>query len=161
MFSTDRRVLLLGWDSLQDGRAHEYGVPLPPSLRATKSKRRLTVTLAWLSPLNPRHKEYRKAELWFSFDKDVLALEKKDLDLDGSKRGTIQHQIFEGEKARAFSDGDELKIKVNCAKDAGKLTETIPYALAVTLEIADPVGAPIYEEVRTRLHAKIQIGTQA
>lgn len=160
MFSTDKRVLLLGWDSLEDGKAHEYGVPLPPSLSAQRVKRRLTVSLAWLSPLNPRHKEYRKAEMWFSFDKDLLALEKKDLDFDGSKRGTIQHQIFEGEKARAFSDGDELKIKVNCSKDAGKLTETIPYALAVTLEIADPLGLAIYQEIRDRVHAKIKISAQ-
>jgi hypothetical protein len=160
MFSTDKRVLLLGWDSLSDGEAHEYGVPLPPSLSGKRVKRRLTVTLAWLSPLNPRHKEYRKAEMWYSFNKDMLALEKKDLDFDGSKRGTMQHQVFEGETARAYSDGDELKIKVNCAKDAGKLTETIPYALAVTLEIADPIDMKIYQEIRDRVHAKIRIGAR-
>jgi len=161
MFSTDKRVLLLGWDKLTAGTAHEYGIPLPPSLSARRVKRRLTVTLAWMSPLNPKHKDYRKAEMWYSFDKALLALEKKDLDYDSSKRGTIQHQIFEGDKARAFSTGDELKIKVNCAEDAGTLVETIPYALAVTLEIADPVNLPIYEEIRAKIHAKIKIGASA
>jgi hypothetical protein len=40
LFSTDQRVVMLGWDSLGNKQAHNYHVPLPPSLRAQKIKRR-------------------------------------------------------------------------------------------------------------------------
>jgi hypothetical protein len=157
LFSEDKRVLMLGWDTLTCGQAHDYSVPLPPSLSGKKVKRRLTVTLAWLSPLNPRHKDYRKALLWISPEKDKFALDKKDLDMESSRRGTVQHVIFEGEKVRAFSDGDELIVKVSCAQEAGKLVESIPYAVAVTLEIADPIDLKIFNEVKDRIRLKVGV----
>ena len=157
IFSTDQRVVMLGWDSLLCDHAHRYRVPLPPSLSGKKVKRRLAVSLAWISPLNPRHKNYRKASLWFSPEKEPLGLAKKDLDYDSSKRGTLQHQIFEGDKARAFGNGDMIGVKVNCVEDAGRLTESIPYAIAVTLEIAEPVDIRIFNEVRDRIRPKVEI----
>ena len=42
-------------------------------------------------------------------------------------------------------------------EDAGKLTETIPYAIAVTLEIAEPIDIRIFNEVRDRIRLKIEI----
>jgi hypothetical protein len=157
LFSTDQRVVMLGWDSLQCDYAHVYKVPLPPSLSGKKFKRRLAVSLAWISPINPRHKNYRKSCLWFSPEKEPLGLARKDLDYDSSKRGTLQHQIFEGEMARAFGDEDTISVKVNCVEDAGKLVEKIPYAIAVTLEIAEPFDIKIFNEVRARIRPKIEI----
>jgi hypothetical protein len=157
LFSTDQRVVMLGWDTLLCDHAHGYRVPLPPSLSGKKVKRRLTVSLAWMSPVNPRHKNYRKAALWFSPEKEPLGVDKKDLDYDSSKRGTLQHQVFEGGKARAFGDGDVVGVKVSCVEDAGKLMEPIPYAIAVTLEIAEPVDIRIFNEVRARIRPKIEI----
>ncbi len=157
LFSTDQRVVMLGWDSLLRDHAHRYNVPLPPSLSGEKVKRRLAVSLAWISPLNPRHRNYRKASLWFSPEKEPLGLAKKDLDYDSSKRGTLQHQIFEGDKARAFGDGEAISVKVNCAEDAGKLAEPIPYGIAVTLEVAEPVDIEIFNEVRDRIRPKVEI----
>lgn len=160
LFSTDQRVVMLGWDSLARNTAQIYRVPLPPSLSGKKVKRRLIVSLAWLSPLNAKHKDYRKAFLWFAPDKESLALEKKDLDYDSSRRGTVQHQVFEGNKARAFGDGDVLTVKVSCVEDAGKLTEEIPYALAVTLEIAEPVDLNIFNEVKNRIRLRVGIASE-
>ena len=156
-FSEDRRVLMLGWDKLLCDKGHDYSVPLPPSLSGQKVKRRLTVSLAWFSPLNPRHKDYRKALLWVSPEKEKLALEKKDLDAESSRRGTVQHQIFEGDKVRAFADGDKLVVKVSCAAEAGKLIDYIPYALAVTLEIAEPINLKIFSEMKDRIRLKVGI----
>lgn len=161
LFSTDQRVVMLGWQSLGCGGAQVFRVPLPPSLSGKKVKRRLSISLAWFSPINPQHKDYRRALLWFSSNKDVLALEKKDLDYDSAKRGTVQHQIFEGNKARAFSDGDVIEIKVSCAEDAGTCTETIRYALAATLEIAEPVDLQIFHEVEARIRQKVGINPTA
>jgi hypothetical protein len=160
IFSTDKRVLILGWDRLEAKQGHSYQVPLPPSLSGKGVKRRLTVTLGWFSPVNPKHKDYRRAYLWFG-PPDQLALEKTDLDSECSRRGTVQHQVFEGAKVRAFADGDTLEVRVSCAKDAGELVDSVPYALAVTLEIADPVNMPIYDEVKTRLRPAVPVKPQA
>ena len=120
-------------------------------------KRRLTISLAWLTPINPRHKGYRRAFLWFAPDKKPLALEKKDLDFESSRRGTVQHQIFEGDKSRAFADGDDIAIRVSCVEDAGSCTERIPYAIAATLEIADPIDLKIFNEVQARIRLRVGI----
>jgi hypothetical protein len=157
LFSEDKRVLMLGWDKLFCKQGHDYSVPLPPSLSGKKVKRRLTVSLAWFSPLNPRHKDYRQALLWISPEKEKLELEKKDLDHESSRRGTVQHQIFEGDTVRAFADGDKLVVKVSCAAEAGKLIDYIPYALAVTLEVAEPVNLKIFTEMKDRIWLKVGI----
>lgn len=99
--------------------------------------------------------------LWFAPEKERLGLDKKDLDAESSRRGTVQHQIFEGDKPRAFADGDKLVVKVSCADDAGKVSENIPYALAVTLEIADPVDVKIFNEVRERIRLKVGIAPKS
>ena len=51
----------------------------------------------------------------------------------------------------AFSDEHWLEIIVACKADAGELAESIPYAFAVSLEIAEPLDVSIYERVRERI----------
>jgi hypothetical protein len=77
LFSTDQRVLLLGWDEIGDEEGHVYEMPLPPSLSAIRIRRRLTVSLGWITPINPRHMDYRRASLWFHVPENVLGVEKK------------------------------------------------------------------------------------
>lgn len=48
---TDQRATLLGFGQLSDGEAHVFRLPLPPSLGSRPEWRRLTVTLAWFSPI--------------------------------------------------------------------------------------------------------------
>ena len=69
------------------------------------------------------------------------------------QRGTLQHEIFEREDVSAFVDGDAIIVHVSCREDAEPFTKTVPYALAITLEV-DPVIGEIYPEVSDR----IQIG---
>ena len=157
LFSTDQRVLLLGWDEIRDEEGHVYEMPLPPSLSANRIRRRLTVSLGWITPINPRHMDYRKASLWFHVPEDILGVGKKDADFDSTKRGTLQHRVMEGEEAKAFVDGDKLRITVSCKEDAGLLVERVPYALAVTLEVAEAVELNLYEEVRTRIRPEVAI----
>jgi hypothetical protein len=73
------------------------------------------------------------------------------------QRGTLQHEIFEGESAVAFVDGANLRIKVNCRADAGHLDDLIPYALAVTLETAENLRVPVYEEVAERINLRREV----
>ena len=66
------------------------------------------------------------------------------------------HRLL-GDKARAFADGDTLAIQVNCMEDAGRLTERVPYAIAVTIEVADPIDIKIFKEISTRIRPRIEI----
>lgn len=69
------------------------------------------------------------------------------------QRGTVQHEILEGECAAAFIDGANLEIQVSCRSDAGVLEDVVPYALAATLEVAENMGIDIYSEVAVRVNA--------
>jgi hypothetical protein len=67
----------------------------------------------------------------------------------------VEHRVFEGNTGRAFTDS--FRVKVNCKANAGPLTDAVPYALAVTLEIAEPTDIAIYEEVRAKIRPRVEI----
>ena len=162
MVCTDQRVTVLGVGKLDDGEGQEFILPLPPSLSATTEKRRLTLTLAWMTPVNSTRQNYRIAHLWFN-PKNDLATSRICADHRAVQRGTVQHEVLEGAKAVDFQDGDAIVIKVNCRADAGDIPEPIRYGLAVTLEVAEGIDMPIYQEVRDRLRVRVpvQSGGQA
>ena len=161
-----QRATLIGFGELDDGNAHVYKLPLPPSLSAQREWRRFTVTLAWLSPIASTTQRYRVALLWFDFEgggksrkklKNKLSVTGIDTDSNATRRGTVQHEIFEGEDAIAITDGDSLSIKVNCRKDARKIESPVAYGLVVSLEVAEGINLPIYNEVSTRIMPSVEI----
>lgn len=154
---TEQRATVFGFGVLSDGRAHVYRLPLPPSLSACPLKRRLTVTLAWLSPVLATAQKYRVASLWFDISDCGLVPTRTDADRNAVKRGTVQHEIFEGTRAEPFNESDAIEIKVNCREDVGKIQQPIAYGLVVSLEVAEGVNIDIYNEIRTRIKPKIQI----
>ena len=155
---TDQRVTVLGVGQLQDGEADEFNLPLPPSLSAVTYNRRLTITLAWLTPISNTRQNYRVAHLWFNpTQQNTLALGRMYADHTAVQRGTVQHEILEGDSAVPFQDGDAIAIKVNCRADAGEINEPIRYGLAVTLEVAESLGIPIYQEIRDRLAIRVPV----
>ncbi|NIA11520.1 MAG: S8 family serine peptidase [Nitrospiraceae bacterium] len=156
MACTEQRVTVLGVGKLDNGEGQEFRLPLPPSLSAVTEKRRLTVTLAWLTPVNSTRQNYRIAHLWFS-PKNNLAMDRICADYHAVQRGTVQHEVLESAKAVDFQDGEAIVIKVNCRADAGDIPEPIRYGLAVTLEVAEGIDIPIYQEVRDRLRIRIPI----
>jgi len=154
---TEERATILGFGELEDGEAHVFRLPLPPSLGARREWRRLTVTLGWMSPIASRTQKYRTAGLWFEADADGLSASRTGVEWQAVRRGTVQHEMFEGEQAVPISDGDTLTIQVNCRKDAGKIEQPVPYGLVVSLEVAEGVDVAIYEEVRTRIAVPVQV----
>jgi hypothetical protein len=159
-FCTEQRVTMVGWGRLPADRAHRYQVPLPPVLHALRVPRRVTVTLAWLTPIHVRHQNYRQASLWLTVPGDTLGTATCDVDADAAQRGTVEHRVFEGKKAKIIEDGDLLNVDVNCTHDAGVLTEEVPYALAVSLEMMEPITVSIYHEVQERIRQRIGIAPQ-
>jgi len=161
LFCSTNRVTLLGGGALKTETGHEFTIPLPPSLSSVKVWRRLTLTLCWFTPINCKHRAYRRAQLWFepkySHNESFLAVRRIQAEYRSARRGTVQHEILEGDQATAFVDGDVLEIPVYCRADAGGLTESIPYALVVSLEVAPNVEIPIYDEVGIRIRPTISI----
>jgi len=154
---TEQRVSILGFGELGDGEAHVFSLPLPSSLASRRDRRKLTVTLAYLSPIASSTQLYRTANLWFEIDGVDLASTRQDAEWRSVRRGTVQHEVFENDKAVPFADGDAVSIKVNCRKDARRIEEPVAYGLVVSLEVAEGIDIPIYEEVRTRIATAVEI----
>jgi hypothetical protein len=160
---TDQRATVLGCGEIRENQIHEYDFPLPPALSAQRLWRRLIVTLAWFTPINPGHRNLREAKLemlpgtsnWAS---TALKLDRIDGDHNQVLRGTVQHEVLEGNKViSAYQDGDVIKIRVVCKKDAtARLDDVIPYGLAVTLEVKEDI--PIYQEIQARIRPQVSIG---
>lgn len=160
---TATRVTALAGGTLAAEAGAEHRFPLPPSLSGKRGWRRLVVTLAWMTPIHPLNHRWRRAHLWFSSPQSKLSvgsnkhLERRGADWQAVQRGTVQHEVFEGEKAAAFVDGDEVVIHVSCREDAKVLSGAVPYALAVTLEVDTAIGIDIYTEVRERVLSKVRV----
>lgn len=152
-----QRVTLFGCNQLMKDGAHIYSVPLPPSLSSKKIWRKLTITLAWFSPINSNSQKYRQGHLWFDPPRNELSVNRFEADGNSVKRGTVQHEILTGDQATPFIDGDLLEIKVNCRQDAGGLNTVVPYGLAVSMEVAEGVDVQVYDEVRSRIRPAVQI----
>ena len=60
---TENRATLVGYGTIAPDSALLYRVPLPAALNGIRALRALTLTLAWLSPVNSRHQGYRMAAL--------------------------------------------------------------------------------------------------
>ena len=129
---TQRRVTALGGGQLQAEQAHVHRFPLPPGLSGQVGWRRLTITLAWLTPINTARQSWRRADLWFTPPTHPLQIKRHEAEWRAVQRGTVQHEVLEGDRASAFVDGDKLEIRVSCRPDAGALEEVVPYALATT-----------------------------
>lgn len=163
LYCTDHRITLIGFGELTcrpEKNAHLYSFPLPPSLAGVNIDKKLAITLAWISPINFKTAQYRKAHLFFdNLDgNEHLTLDRNSHDYRLGKKGTVQHDVLTGQYADVFQDGDSLNIKVSCREDASGLSinDPIKYALTVTLEIRENVHTMIYDEVRLRLQERIQ-----
>lgn len=162
---TEQRATVLGSGEIRENEIHEFTFPLPIGLSEQKLWRRLIVTLAWFSPINPDHRNLREAKLSLqpggsNWKKSLLKLDRQDSDYNQVLRGTVQHEVLEASNAiDAYQEGDTLLIRVVCKKDAtNRLDDIIPYGLAVTLEVKEDVKIPIYQQIRTKLRPQVIVG---
>ena len=161
---TEQRGTVLGCNEIKENEIHEYRFPLPPGLADKKEWRRLVITLAWFTPINPNHRNLREAKLDLSssnnWSKSPLKLSRQDADHNQVHRGTVQHEVLEGnDEIQAYQDGTDIILHVLCKADGtNKLDISIPYGLAVTLEVQEGVNIPIYQEIKARIRPRVSIG---
>lgn len=156
----DNRITLLADDVILHNKLHEYRIPLPSAMLNTRDVRSITITLAWSTPVVATSSDYRGV---------ALAL----VDTDGKRgfwegverilqpnshtgnRGTLIHLTLEGKKLKKATIEGGIYIGVQAmARHFSQLDADIPYALAVTLEMAQSQNTNIYAEVRDAIRAR-------
>jgi hypothetical protein len=157
----ENRATLAGYGTISPNSALLYRIPLPPGLNGVRALRGLTVTLAWFSPVNTRHQGYRMAALdvspateekyWITTTREPYQPTDKAV-----VRGTLFHERRKGESATVFVDDGDLLLRVSCRSAAGELTESVPYALAISFEVGVGAGIEVYDQIRVRLAAQVR-----
>lgn len=155
--SSQQRCVVVGYGNIQQGEALLYRLPLPPCLASRTDDKRLTITLGWASPINPNSHNYKLANLSFEEETTLLNLDRVDADGKKSRKGTVQHEVFEGHKAAAFVDGDCLRIRVECKPEKKLVEYPVKFFLAATLEVKGNVALPLYQEIRERLAIQARV----
>ena len=158
------RATLIGHGAVTpDGSATLYRVPLPASLERVTEPRSITLTLAWFSPVNVRHRAYRRAKLELQpLELGTSAGVSRAPEQPSDKsvpRGSLFHVRHHGDNAVAFVDDGHMQCRVFCRKQGGALDQPIRYGLAVTVEAGE--GVPVYQEIRQRLGIQPQVATNA
>jgi len=162
---TEQRGTVLGCGEIEENQVHEYRFPLPLGLSGNQIWRRMVVTLAWFSPINSAHRNLREAKLELkpggSWDTQPLKLKRIDSDHNHVLRGTVQHEVLEGKnQVSVYEEDGHILLHVTCKVDATeRLDQAIPYGLAVTLEVAEGVKIPIYEQIQTQIKQQVVIDT--
>jgi hypothetical protein len=152
---TENRATLLGVGSIAPESSLLYRVPLPEGLDGIRALRAITITLGWFSPVNPRHQGYRMAALdiaagsaekyWIAPTRVLQPTDK------ATARGTVFHERRTGESASVFVDDGQLLLRLTCRAPSGNLADSVPYALAVSMEVGVETGIPVYSQVRAKI----------
>ena len=155
---TKERITLIGLGELKKDEGNIFKLPLPVDFSSHMMKRKLTVTLAYLSPTVPNKQTYRTVKLWFDVNdgKKGLVPDRQNSEWQSVRKGTLQHEIFVGEKTIVWND-DDLIIKVNCKEDADKIRQAIPYCIFVTFEVAEGFNVDLYNDVSAKIHQRVHI----
>lgn len=131
-------------------------LPLPISLSGKAVPKSIAVTLVWFSPTSPTRRSYKTTRLIVADphgdDLGRLGLGKHDMqpDVNATRRGTVAHRVFKGDRAAAFVANDKIEFRVQRERDSGVgADEAISFAVAITIEAE--ADLPIYEEVAVSL----------
>lgn len=158
---TENRATLAGYGTIGGDQTNIHRIPLPPSLERLADPRFVAITVAWISPTNPNHQEYRRAKLEVGTTdalRDALGVSRIPRQPDGHSiaRGTVFHERYEGDRAVDFVDDGHVSLRVFCRERGGRLDQTVRYGVAVTIEAGE--GVPVYREIRSRLAAGVRAG---
>ncbi|MDN7675449.1 S8 family peptidase [Burkholderia oklahomensis] len=164
----DKQITLLADDLIKHDVLHEYRIPVPSAMLASRDVRRITITLAWTTPVLTSTLDYRGVTLGLideggkrHFWKGVKRHQKQPTS-SNAERGTVIHHVFEGHTlTRIAADPKGIFVGVQCrAVHQSCQSEQIPYALAVTLELAQSAKADIYTEVHGKARTRAGVRTR-
>jgi hypothetical protein len=149
------RAVLIGAGSISKDKRCSFRLPIPPAIVANTEWRRMTITLAWLTPVNTRSQKHVVARLGVRAP-GSLGVFNLEYDHNAKKHGTTIHHILEGKDAIGFLEGDHVAIDVDCRVDAGKLETPVRFGLAVSLEMATTIQADLYDQIAQGLRILVK-----
>tara|TARA_Y100000768_G_scaffold388444_1_gene384397 strand:+ start:6537 stop:9089 length:2553 start_codon:yes stop_codon:yes gene_type:complete len=160
LYSTESRVMVIGYGEVGKDKAAKFLLPLPTALNGLKAKKKLTITLSWLADTNPKDKRYRVSQLWF--DNPIgeesgqdFGFSRKEAEYRMARRGTIQHDIYESDDAISFLDNEQINITVNCKRDGGNVLSPVKFCLVASLEVEPKLGLNIHEQIEESIREKV------
>lgn len=164
----DNRITLLADDVINPEELHEYRIPLPTAMFNTKDVRSITLTLAWTSPVITTTADYRGVALKLVDSSGKRAfwdgVERKNIvqpNASTAERGTLMHLILEGRRLRKELLTGGLFVGVQArATHSSQEKADVPYALAITLEMAQSQQTNLYAEVRAALRSRVATRTR-
>ncbi len=167
------RVTLVGLGQVRKDRGTIFDMPLPSSLSGDSVGRSMLVTVTWFSPVEPARARYRLAALEaIAADGDVfeddaedkhwtLAMKSEPPAVALIKRGTAWSRRLVHNRVRApeFDEAATLPIRVQCRDASGGGLDPdldIPFAIAVTLQVAATAEYDVHDEVRNQLQIRLR-----
>ena len=164
---------LVGLGLVQKDRGAIFDMPLPSSLSGDKVQRLMRVTLTWFSPVEPSRARYRLAALEaIAADGDNIenvtedkywnfAMKSEPPAVALIKRGTVwsRRLIHNRLSVPEFDNGATLPIRVQCRDASGGGLDPdldIPFAVAVTLQVAATAEYDVHEEIRDQLSIRLR-----
>ena len=159
---TKEQVTLIGFGDIAQDKAFIYSIPIPIEFHEKRLKRKLTVTLAYLSPIHPSSIKYREKQVWMTINNgNSLIGSRVEYDYHAVQRGTLQHEIFENNSIEVWDIDESIELKINCRGCASENNPEmlIPYALFATFEMAPDCGVEVYQKVVTKVQTKNAIKT--
>jgi len=158
-----QRITLLGDDILKAGEMHEYVLPIPASMINSREIRTVTLTLSWTCPTTHTTTDHRAVVVKLcdatgksSYWKGVATAGRPQPSGATSARGTVVHVIHEGKKLVTDEEG-KLTICVQATAKTGFELTFVPYALAITLEIAQQQRSKLYAEVKQAIRIRPRV----
>lgn len=152
------RVTVVTTGVIGSGRRQVVEVPLPASLNGRRDRRRASITLAWMSTINSYSRGYKRERLNFELvnSRDVK-LKRSSVLREAARKGTVQHEHFDGTSAVAVTEGLSLVLHVNSASEEAQHSRQSTYALVVTFEVEESAEVPVYAEIAEVLRAQARL----
>lgn len=166
LYCVKNRATAWAFGNVQKLGAAIVTLPLPASLSGKTVPKSIAATLVWFTPTAPGRRSYKTTRLILADpngdDLGRMGLDKHEMqpDVNATRRGTVAHRIYTGERAAAFVANDRIEFRVQREKDNGVgADEEIAFAVAITIET--DADLPIYEEVALSLPIKPAIAVPA
>ena len=156
VYCSQSRATLWTTGSLGSEAAIKYSIALPTEFGRLANIRQVITTLAWISPVRPRHSQYRATKLRVTSlqseesSKAGVATHPNEPGYHNIERGTVSHRRWVGDRIGDFGVSPELNISIQRDKDTGpKVDADIHFGLVISLEMDG--GQRIYDEVLNSL----------
>jgi Subtilase family len=168
MSGAANRITLLAEDSVRHQRLNEYKIPIPPSMLGNRDLRTVVITLAYMAPVKPELADYRGVALKVVSDGGSREFWKNGVDRvrqpnsRSTDRGTLCHFVLQGETLKKVANTKgEIFIGVQAmARHVSFNNLDVPYALAITLEVAQSASSKLYAQVQEAVQARAQSRTR-